>query len=114
MNVHDDYVVIQYYFLSSHADAPEEKPIHDSARKDKDELGVIFLAFAQIFSGTLHKDQTVFVLHPRHDPQTCTVACVWSDQLPAAEDITGRPGRFGEYDTEIHEGSEKDSTLLRT
>lgn len=43
------------------------------------------MAFARIFSGTLHKDQTVFMLHPRHDPRT--VACVWSDQLPAAEDI---------------------------
>ena len=25
------------------------------------------------------------MLHPRHDPRT--VACVWSNQLPAAEDI---------------------------
>ena len=60
-------------------------PFHDSALEGKDELGVIFLAFARIFSGTLHKGQTLFVLHPRHDPRA--VDCIWMNQLPAAEDI---------------------------
>ena len=60
-------------------------PFHDSALEGKDELGVIFLAFARIFSGTLHKGQTLFVLHPRHDPRA--VDCIWKNQLPAAEDI---------------------------
>ena len=79
------YIVIQYLVSITCTDAPEENPVHDSASKDKDELGVIFLAFARIFSGTLHKGQTVFVLHPRHDPRT--VECVWNNQLPAVEDI---------------------------
>ena len=38
------------------------------------------------------------MLHPRHDPRA--VACVWSDQLPAAEDlkVEGYSDRLPEHD----------------
>ena len=65
--------------------------------EDKDELGVIFLAFARVFSGTLHKGQTLFVLHPRYDPRT--VDCIWNNQLPATEDVKveGSTNHLPEY-----------------
>ena len=91
-------ISISNLVVVTHADAEEETPIRSSAVEDKDELGVIFLAFARVYSGTLHKGQTLFVLRTtRYDP--CTVDCIWNNQLPAAEgiEVEGSTNPLPEY-----------------
>jgi len=58
--------------------AKEEKAVKEELKhqvseetEDSSDKG-IFLAFAKVFSGTLKKGDTLYVLHPKHDPSKIT------------------------------------------
>lgn len=55
---------------------------------------VVFVAFARIYSGTVKKGQTLYVLGPKHDPSQ--VADYVSDTLPqlVQDAYTVTPGNF--------------------
>ena len=44
-------------------------------QEDKD----IFLAFSRVYSGTIHRGQKLFVLHPRYDPREVDLGNVLSN-----------------------------------
>lgn len=53
--------------LNGNANETEETKTNDAEILIEDEK-LEFLAFARVFSGTLKKNQTLFILSPKHDP----------------------------------------------
>ena len=51
---------------------------------DQDEEGVVFLAFARVYSGTIRKGAEVFVLQPRYDPREVNVDELATPLSPSA------------------------------
>ena len=48
---------------------PEEKPVQPEPELVEEETKQEFLAFARVFSGTLKKGQTLFILSPKHNTE---------------------------------------------
>ena len=46
----------------------EVEKVQETKLEEVEEKAFEFLAFARVFSGTLKKGQTVFVLSPKHNP----------------------------------------------
>ena len=56
--------------------------MEDKTTIEPEEKGIL-LAFSRVYSGTIHKGQTLYVLHPRYDPREVVLSCVpHSDELP--------------------------------
>ena len=58
----------------------------DAPLTDQDEEGVIFLAFARVYSGTVRKGAQLFVLQPRYDPREANL-----DQTPSSPSSSPLP-----------------------
>ena len=56
-------------FTDGHCSTTEAPPTD----RDEDEEGVVFLAFARVYSGTVRKGAQLFVLQPRYDPREATL-----------------------------------------
>ena len=53
----------------SSTNTPEVEKTQESKVEEVEERAFEFLAFARVFSGTLRKGQTLFVLSPKHNPE---------------------------------------------
>lgn len=67
--------------MSVFAETSQEPSSDEEANKEKS----VFLSFARIYSGCLHKGQTVYVLQPRYDPREVDL-----DNPPLC--VAGNPG----------------------
>ena len=87
-------VLINFFFTQTHActhththtlgvveekgiDRPEvdKRTSEDEEEVEEGGQGPLFLAFARVFSGTVHRGQQLFILHPRYDPREVDQLC---------------------------------------
>ena len=78
----------------------ESKTEEEKEEEEEEEDASVFLAFARIYSGTLHRGQEVFILHPRHDPRntdpTDPLPLLDPPGDPTADGATPPRGELGE------------------
>lgn len=59
-----------------------------SSPADQDEGGVVFLAFARVYSGTVEKGMDLFVLQPRYDPRETDLEVKMSESTPLPPNVS--------------------------
>lgn len=62
-------IIRQRKLLEANGQLEPRKETEECVQIEDNENNLEFLAFARVFSGTLKKDQTVFILSPKHNPE---------------------------------------------
>ena len=75
----------------------------------------MFLAFARIYSGTLHKGQEVYVLQPRYDPREMDLddPRLCQDDPACSSSLAVGPGNANGVGTDRGEGAERYATKVK-
>lgn len=59
----------QRKLLEANGQLESKKEIEQPVQEQENENDIEFLAFARVYSGTLKKDSTLFILSPKHNPE---------------------------------------------
>ena len=69
IHVHVFHTYIHEYNIHSHEIVEKQVDEKEEEKREEEEEESVFLAFARVYSGTLHRGQEVCVLQPRYDPR---------------------------------------------